>query len=103
MKADSFAGTLNGGMAAVRTYACRVSFQALSHFVRPWILTAAVVDHFMATCAQRNQIGILIRAPLTALLLVVNLQILPRATDLTPPVATLHHPLAKQARKLLPR
>ena len=45
----------------------------LSHFVGPWVLTVAVVESSMASRAQRNQVGILIRAPLTAPLLVVNL------------------------------
>ena len=49
----------------------------------------------MASRAQRDQIRIFIRALLAAELLVVNLQILLRATDLTPPVVPLHHPPAK--------
>ena len=32
----------------------------LRHFVRPWILTVALVEPFMLAGAQRNQVGILI-------------------------------------------
>jgi hypothetical protein len=69
--------------------------QALRHFVRPWILTVAVVEPFVASRAQRDQIRILVRALLTAQLFVVDLQILSRAADLACPVVPLHHPLTK--------
>ena len=49
----------------------------------------------LAPGAQRNQVGLFIRALLTAQLFVMDLQILLRATDLTPPVVPLHHPLPK--------
>jgi hypothetical protein len=49
------------------------SRRKLSRFVRPWILTVALVEPSMASRAKRDQIRILIRAPLTSQLLVVNL------------------------------
>ena len=53
----------------------------------------AVVEYFMAVSAERDQIRFLIRALLTAELLVVNLQVLARAADLTLPPVPLHYPL----------
>ena len=49
----------------------------------------------MASSAQRDQIGILIRALLTAQLLVVNLQIVSGATDLACPVVARQDLAAK--------
>jgi len=55
------------------------------------ILTIAAVHAFVAARAQRDQIGILIRALVTAHLLVMDLQVLSRAADLASPSVPLHH------------
>jgi hypothetical protein len=67
----------------------------LSHFVAPRIFTVALVERFMAAGAQSDQVGVFIVALLSTQLLVMYLQILSGATDLTPPVIPLDDPLAK--------
>ena len=64
----------------------RAQALGLDLFVEDSILTADVLQLAMATRTQRDQIGILIRAMLTASLLVVNLQIVSGATDSASPV-----------------
>jgi hypothetical protein len=49
----------------------------------------------MAAGAQSDQIRILIRALLTSPSFVMDLQVLARTADLTPPVVPLHDTLAK--------
>jgi hypothetical protein len=49
----------------------------------------------MAASAQSNQVQIVIRALLTAQLLVVDLQVLSGTADLTLPSISLHDPLTK--------
>jgi hypothetical protein len=66
-----------------------------SPFPKLLTLATAAVQLFMAARAQGNQVGIFVRALLTALLSVMDLQIPLRATDLAPPVVPLHHLLAK--------
>jgi hypothetical protein len=53
------------------------------------------VQLFMAAGAQGNQVQIVIRALLTAQLLVVHLQVLSGTADLTLPAISLHDPLTK--------
>jgi hypothetical protein len=57
-----------------------------SPFPKLLTLATAAVQLFMAARAQGNQVGIFVRALLTALLSVMDLQIPLRATDLAPPV-----------------
>ena len=54
-----------------------------------------MVQPLMADGAQSNQVKIVIRAPLTAQLLVVDLQVLSGTADLTLPAISLHDPLTK--------
>jgi hypothetical protein len=60
-------------------------------FLNATDLVVAVVQPFMATRAQRDQIRILIRALLTSQLFVMDLQVLARPADLTLPPVPLHY------------
>jgi hypothetical protein len=55
----------------------------------------AAMEGFMAAGAQGNEVGVFVGALLTAQLPVMDLQVLPGATDLTSPTVPLYDPLAK--------
>lgn len=63
-------------------------------FLRYRFSTPAV-QPFMAVRAQGNQVGIFVRALLTAQLPVMDLQVLPGAADLASPIVPLHDLPAK--------